>query len=408
MATFKQIADFDVARFMGDRSRLSKCADGFFRDLFVGHNNAFPDEVMHGAFDWDGEIIYAPCAYESAFNAWSSIGRFFKHVQSDPGDIDARQETYYVYHCANAAAGNIVFGDNRTVFCAAGHISTTTQKIFTAKGDRTFDAQHLSVATDGTVVFKSDQVLYILSCSDNAMTGYVTHTIPLGSGASWFKLLENKLDNDFSYVAVCETKKSAVTREESGKLWLIGLKTNGVINRLGIDGIQDCSRHPQKPELVVLGQKLTLLSLPDLKTIRSVALSLNGSTKNVHPACAAVTHSPNSRHFALAYAGNGDVEIRDARTLEMMHTLNGRGFPLPDMAWDSTGNYLACRFADQPGQTKTELAVFDIRSQEIVFKIAINNKITESFPGTFFKWSPHATELACLIDNQRIQVYKLA
>ncbi len=404
MTTFKQIADFDVARFMGDRSGLGKCADGIFRDLFVGHNHAFPDEVMHGTFDWDGENIYAPCAHESAFNTWSSIGRFFKHVQ---GDIDTRQETYYVYHCANAASGNIIFGDNRTVFCAAGHTSTTAQKIFAAKEDRTFDVRHLSVMTNGTVVFKAGQTLYILS-PDNAMIGYVTHTVPLDSGISWFKLLENRLDSDFSYVVVCETKKSAVTLEESGKLCLIDLKTNSVINRLGVDGLQDCSQHPQKPELVVLGRKLTLLSLPDLKTVRSVPLSFPGNTRNVRSACAVVKHSPSGHHFALAYADNGTVEIRDAKTLEMMHTLNGCGVPLPDMAWDSTGNYLACRFTDRPGQTKTELMVFDIRSQERIFNITISNKKIEQYPDTVFRWSPRAAELACLIDNQRIHVYKLA
>jgi hypothetical protein len=404
MATFRQVADFDVARYMGVRSGLGQCADGFFRDLFVGHNNALPDERLHGAFDWDGEIIYVPCGYESAFNAWSSIGRFLKHVQSND---DAGRKASFVYHCV--ADGGIIFGNDRTVFSASIHTSTAVQKIFEAKGGSTIDAQSLSVTTDGTIVFKVDHVLYILSRSGDAITGYITHTIPLNSRINRSKLLENRLDSDFSYVAVSETIKSGATPEESARLWLIGLKSNSVINRLEMEHILDFSRHPYKPELVVLGRKLTLLSLPDLKTVRSVELSFAGNAGNVNPAYAIVAYSSNGQYFALVRAGNGDVEIRDAGTLETVYALDSRGLSLSDIAWDCTGNYLACRFAVPSDPVKSELTVFDIRSQEIVFNITISNKKEKAgkYADTVFRWSPRTTELACLIDNQRIRIYKL-
>ncbi|MDC8445465.1 MAG: hypothetical protein LV471_06000 [Nitrosomonas sp.] len=407
MANFKQIADFDVARYMGVRSGLSKCADGFFRDLFVGHNNAFPDETLHGAFDWDGEIIYVPCGYESAFNAWSSIGRFLKHVQSNH---DANRKACFVYHCAGVVDGGIIFGNNRKVFCASVYTNTAVQEIFDAKGDCTIDMQSLSVTTDGTIVFKADHVLYILSRSDDAITGYITQTIPLNSRINRFKLLENERDNDFSYVAASEMIKPGATLEGTAKLWLISLKSSSVINRLEMEHIFDFSRHPYKPELIVLGRKLILLSLPDLKTIRSVALSFTGDTGNADLVNTNVVYSPNGQYFALTYADNGDVEIRGAGTLETVYTFNGRGFPLVDMAWDSTGNYLACRFAVPSDPTKSELTVFDIRSQEIVFNITTNHKKEQAgkYPETIFRWSPRTTELACLIDNQRIRIYKPA
>jgi hypothetical protein len=403
MATFRQVADFDVARYMGVRSGLGKCADGFFRDLFVGHNNAFPDESLHGTFDWDGEIIYVPCGYESAFNAWSSIGRFLKHVHSNH---DANRKACFVYHCI--ADGSIIFGNDRTVFSASMHISTAVQKIFEAKEDCTIDVQSLSVTTDGTIVFRADHVLYILSRSGDAIAGYVTNTILLNSRVNRFKLLEDRLDNDFSYVAASETIKSGATLEGPAKLWLIGLKNSSVINRLEMEHILDFGRHPYKPELVVLGRKLTLLSLPDLKTVRSVELSFAGNAENVNPVCATVAHSPNGQYFALVYAGNGDVEIRNASTLETVYTLNSRGYSFSDIAWDSTANYLACRSAFPSDPIKSELMVFDIRLQEMVFNITISNTKEEAgkYTDTVFRWSPRATELACLIDNQRIRVYK--
>lgn len=407
MANFKQIADFDVARYRGVRSGLGKCADGLFRDFFVGHDNALPDERLHGAFDWDGEIIYVPCGYESAFNAWSSIGRFLKHVQSN--HHDASRKVCFVRYCTGVVDGGIIFGNDRIIFSASVHTSTAVQKIFETKEGCTIDVHSLSVTADGTIVFKADYVLYILSRSGNAITGYVTQSIPLNSGINKIKLLEHRLDSDFSYVAACEARKSAAKLGEPAKLWLVSLKSSSVINRLEMESILDFSRHPYKPELVVLGQnKLTLLSLPDLKTVRSVALPFAGG--NPDPVCANAVYSPNGQYFALTYAGNGDVEIRGAGTLETVYTLNGRGFPLVDMAWDSTGNYLACRFAVPFDPVKFELTVFDIRSQEIVFDITINHQkeTAEKSPETVFRWSPRATELACLIDNQRIRIYKPA
>jgi hypothetical protein len=161
--------------------------------------------------------------------------------------------------------------------------------------------------------------------------------------------------------------------------------------------------------LVVLGRKLTLLSLPDLKTVRSVELSFAGNAGNVNPAYAIVAYSSNGQYFALVRAGNGDVEIRDAGTLETVYALDSRGLSLSDMAWDCTGNYLACRFAVPSDPVKSELTVFDIRSQEIVFNITISNKKEKAgkYADTVFRWSPRTTELACLIDNQRIRIYKL-
>lgn len=409
MATFRQIADFDVARYMGIRSGLGKCADGLFRDFFVGHNNAFPDEILHGAFDWDGEIIYVPCGYESAFNAWSSIGRFLKHVQSN--HHDANRKACFVRYCAGVVDGGIIFGNDRTVFSASVHTSTAVQKIFEAKEGCTIDVHSLSVTADGAIVFRSDHTLHILSRSGNAIAGYVRQTIPLNSRISRFKLLENRLDSDFSYVAACETSKSGAKLGEPEKLWLISLKSSSVINRLEMGSILDFSQHPYKPELVVLGQnKLTLLSLPDLKTVRSVVLPFAGNAGNADPIYANVVYSPDGLYFALTYADNGDVEIRGAGTLETVYTLNGRGLPLVDMAWDSAGSYLACRFAVPFDPIKSELTVFDIRSQEIVFDITINHKKDKAgkYPETVFRWSPRATELACLIDNQRIRVYKPA
>jgi len=409
MTTFRQIADFDVARYMGIRSGLGKCADGFFRDFFVGHNNAFPDEILHGAFDWDGEIIYVPCGYESAFNAWSSIGRFLKHVQSN--QHDANRKACFVRYCAGVVDGGIIFGNDRTIFSASVHTSTAVQKIFEAKENCTIEVYSLSVTADGAIVFKSGHTLHILSHSGNAVSGYVTQSIPLNSGISRFKLLENRQDSDFSYLAACEASKSAAKLGEPAKLWLISLKSNSVINRLEMESVLDFSRHPYKPELVVLGHnKLTLLSLPDLKTIRSVVLPFAGNAENADPVYANVAYSPNGQCFALTYGDNGSVEIRDASTSETIHTLNGRGFPLVDMAWDSTGNYLACRFAVPSDPIKSELTVFDIRSQEIVFDITINHKKDKAgkYPETVFRWSPRATELACLIDNQRIRIYKPA
>jgi len=408
MTTFKKVADFDVARYMGHRSWLRKCVEGFLRNLFVGHNNAFPDEFIHGAFDWDGETIWTPCGYEHAFNIWSRFGQFVAHVNSDEAACQkTKDETRYVYRRGLIYANDIVFGDNRIVFCLEGHQGGSVRSIFKAKGDSAFDARQLTVSSNGEVLFKAGQVLNILSRPDVEATDFVTDSIPLGEGVSWFKLLENSQDGDSSYVGACAANKNTATRNEPGRILLISLKRKSVFNRVEVDGVQDFSRHPGKDELVVLGRKLSVLSLPDLKTINTIELPLTGKERNADSEYSVIRYSSNGDYLALAYAANGDVEIRDAKTLEIMHTFGGFGTLLPDMSWDRTGRYLACRYKDQKDGNQTELRVWDVRSHETVLRISTRNKLVDSFPVMAYRWSPLATELACLVDNQRIQIFEL-
>jgi len=404
MTAFKKIADFDVARYMGDRSKLGKCVDNFFRDWFVGHNNAFPNEVMCGAFDWDGETIWTPCGYEHAFNMWSRIGQFLGHVKSDN---EVNQETYFVCRCDAANDNGIIFGDNHIILCAMGYKGASIKSIYKTRDDRTFDATHLSVTRDGAAVFTAGQTLHILTRSDEENTEFVKHTILLDTKINWFKLLENRLDSDFSYVAACVAKKSITALDEPSQMMLISLNSKSVINRVEVDGVQDFSRHPEKEEMVVLGQKLTVLSLSDLKTVNSIELPLTGKARDINPEQAVVQYSSNGHYLALAYAANGEVEIRDTKTLEVIHTFSNQGYRLPDLSWDGSGEYLACRFKDQQDQDKVELVVWGVQSRETVFRLSTRNKKADHFPAIAYKWSPHATELACLINNQRIQIYEL-
>ena len=404
MTTFKKIADFDVARFMGGRSKLGKYFDGFWRDLFVGHNNAFPDEVMCGAFDWNGETIWTPCGYEHAFNTWSRIGQFVAHVKSDEA---GQQETQYAYRCGDARGNNIIFGDNRILWCATSYKNVDVQSIYKAKENSTFDARHLTVTRDGSVVFTDGQMLNILARSDTGTAEFLTHKIPLDKGINWFKLLENDLDSDFSYIAVCTAKRTATALDEPNRITLISLKNNSVFNRVEVNGTQTFSRHPKKEEMVVLGQKLTVLSLPDLKTVNAIELPLMGKERNMNPAHSRVEHSPNGQYFALAYTAKGDVEIRDTHSLEIIQTFDGQGRLLTDMSWNSTGEYLACGFRDRNGREKIELIVWDMKSHKTVFRISTGNKKVDAFPTVVYRWSPLAAELACLVDNQRIQIFGL-
>jgi len=404
MTKFKKIADFDVARFMGDRSGMGKCFDGFFRGLCVGYNHAFPDEIIQGAFDWDGETLWTPCGYELAYNAWTRIGSFLEHVK---GDSDSQRVASYAYQLGATGAGDILFGDNLTLLYADKQKGTAIKSIFEAKHDRPLDARHLTVTHEGAIVFKTGPAINISTRSDEDNGVFTTQTIPLDAGMSWFKLLENNHDSDFSYVAACTPRSSPANIEKISKLMLIGIKNKNILNRVEIDGVLDFSRHPQKEEMVVLGRKLSLLSLPDLKTVMSVELPLKKKNKDGNAVQAVIHHSPCGQYFALVCAPSGEVEIRDAKTLEMIHTLNGPGFPLPDMSWDKTGKYLAYRYLERDNRKNTQLVVWDIQSQTIVFQIASSNEKDEDIPNIAYKWSPHATELACLIHNQRIHIYTL-
>lgn len=402
MTIFKKTADFDVARFMGERRGFGKCLDGLFRGLVVGYNNALPNEIVCGAFDWDGETVWTPCGYEPAFNAWSHIGRFLEHTK---GDSSAQRKMFYAFQ-RNKASAQVIFGDNRTVFCADGTRGLAAKCIFSTQEGQRLNAQQLTVAQDGTVIFLTGQTLMMIAPAGNGTKDFVTHSIPLDSGVNRFKLLEDKNDSDFSYVIACETKPTGA-HDQTSRLILIDMKNKGVFNRMSVPGVRDFSRHPQTSELVVVGNRLTVLSLPDLKTVRTVELAQQSQSDHTDPASTTISHSPDGSYVALCHGGANRIEIRDAQSLEVKTTLTGSGAALPDLSWDCTGRYLACRFIDQRDPKQAELMVWHIASQETAFRITTGNKTVDDCPNIGYRWSPHATALACLIDNQRMQIYEL-
>ncbi len=333
------------------------------------------------SFDWDGKSIWTPCDCGLATNKWSAkTGEIIKRLGG--GIISRNYKTLYVHLCGEG----VIYGNG--VALLFSNIISHPKVIL----EEPFEIHDIYATKDGStiILLKDDKHLTIIERS-NSSNDFREYSILTNNAGEKLKFFENTPVN-----------MSYIFRYSSQDLNLISLKEKSVVNSCTINGIKDFSKHPDKDLLIVLGDKLTLLSLPDLEIISSANLSSDRDAS--YGVINLICYSPCGKYLALSYATGGKVEIWDARELKYLYKFDGAGVPMYNaLSWDFSGRYLACSFKHKASEAT--LIVWDAVSKEEVLK-------TESSCPSFnlksppFKWSPTSTKIACLVGNKRIQIFE--
>lgn len=365
----------------------------------AGHDSKRPVLVI--TFDWNSNYIWVSYCAGIAVNIFSAkTGKFLKHVKSG----DNYYGTAFAYNCGSSME-DIIFGTYAGKIYHSNSYDGNVKLILSHRYN-----------TDSVNVTKDGNTLVLLKHLKSIDNGIAITVFERSSSSYDFKESSIHIDKNLLNSYLSELKLFEDTQRRSslifvydsydGDLVLVDLKEKSVVNSTNLSLIRNISKHPNENLLVVLGHELILVSIPELKIDKSLKLPMTRS-ENIPP----MAHSPCGRYLALSYAINGEVEIRDARTLETLYVLDAQeGIPQLDMSWDINGRYLACRYHSREQGTKPMLVIWDVTSQQQVFKTETHSPHKDAGKkGVAFRWAPDSTTLAFLVDSGKIrmQIFKL-
>ena len=168
-----------------------------------------------------------------------------------------------------------------------------------------------------------------------------------------------------------------------------------------LHGVQQVAEHPVKNLIATIGKDLSTISIDSKEIINSVELPL-ARDKAFLDSEGKLSFSSCGRFIALSYTISGEIEVRDANTLDLMFTLEGLGIPQSDLDWDVTSKFLACRFRSRKG-SEYSLVVWDLRNRKIVLETKSSDI---NIVRNAFKWSSYSSKLASLVDKKRVEIFE--
>lgn len=406
---FTKILDLGVARYMGKGARIPDWLNSLV-SMFAKTEAGDTQSGYHvRAFDWDGRNIYTACDCVLAFNTWQMDGRFIEHIA-------ASDESRTTTHVRRIGAAGTLFGNGAQLFyqSTSGLVRLATSGVLVSS---------LSASLDGRVIAAIGREgsgsldIMVWSRSNPYAEGFEKVKISL-SRSDFFDAYSVALNvfegaqskaNLLCVYGRCYGDRSEITKPLAIVLLKVG--ENGILGKTVLPGVCSLMPHPMGKIVAVLGESLTLLAVPDLKVLKSVELPLvrEREARFFPP----ITYSACGRYLALSYSINGEVEIRSAESLEVLATFDdAEGFPQPDIAWDKSGRYLACRFVCRSktrfNHWEAYVHIWDVKARRYAAKIPasmLGNREIGSDTG--FIWAPDAAEIAVLLDEQRVQVYRV-
>lgn len=411
---FRKTIEFVVGKYTGDThlSPAWKVLDTIFNLFSKDNKNELGKEETINSFDWDGDTLFTSCDCHVAANLWNSTTKQLISRRSYTVNNFDRESWSTMFSIKCGYSDGVLFGNGSHLFYSEKHEST--KKLNTGK----FNCNSVNVFDNGK------QLVYLQESTSNTPVELILQkrgpargskfkeqVIPIDEVVSNHKhMLEYLNVSVFEMVQIKQTYVCLFSRlilgnrdlQEAQDLFLVNIHDNLSVKHKSITGIHHVSGHPSRPEIVVLGERLTILSVESLEIIQEVELPNTRDTQCIFNNV--VSHSACGKYLAISYAINGEVEILDSTTLEVQQILGGSfGFPQPEMSWDITGRFLACRFYGREHREAT-LVVWDIKSHQVVLqtKSSITNDSKVSF-----KWCPKSTKLLNLIDNQKIEIFEL-
>lgn len=408
---FKEIQDIAVARYTGSIDNFSKTIIKI-SDFFSGSKKDTLSEPHEGHytrnFDWDGGYIFTPCDCFLAANSWRAYdGNFINRYN---GDTDESYATMLSLKCGSG----VIFGNGLNLYYSENYKNPL--KFTTAKYG--FEIESLSTDNIGKAFFAisglkngEKEGVYLFfgkrnysvgeefklglilipneeSSPSRNLTTNSGRTVHLPSATGKFVGIYNSVQNNYI--------------NEISYLYIIDYINEKKLFKFRLKGIQDVSKHPVKDYLAVIGKELTIVSYIEGKIVKSVELPIARRESNYEGIDSVICYSRCGRYIALTYSVTGEVEIRNAESLNIEFILEGYGIPQGEMSWDITSNFLACRFRNRE-RYEYILIVWDLRTRQVVLKTPSSR--TEVIH-TGFKWSETSTTIACLVDQKRIKIFQ--
>lgn len=397
---FRKIADIPVARYTGSFDSALERTLVYIAKLFrsTEQNEINPGHVTR-TFDWDGEYLYTPCDCELAANVWSISN---KNKVSRLGTSSESLATMYAYQFGEQ--GEAIFGNRgQLLYCNnAGHV----QRLNIQPLDH---MDSIKVAKDKRRVFfieESGGQSELVAVEKGSSSSIDRRSFVVRSGqavdpSGIFHLCVCEPKEENSYLVLYTKIYCGKYVSEEKDLYVMKMNYPGKVKHRTISGIHAIAGNPKKAECIVLGRTLALICLETLKIIKEAELTgprdVDYYFNNV------ICFSPCGGYVAVSYNADGDIEIRDAVTLKVVKTLsNNWGFPQADIAWDVSGQFLACRMHSVESGVTT-LVVWDTRTGAVCLQD--RSSPTDEVP-VAFRWSPYSSCIANLVDCQRIALYQ--
>lgn len=398
-----KVLDIGVARYMGSgavkspfgRKLLGVFSSGVLPDTDEGH--------FTNAFDWNDSVIWTSCDCFLAANKWNvrsgeHYGYFLGKNQS--------YSTLITRACGDGAiygnGGDLYFSSSKNkaqLLYEKGIIAIETIQTFKGWPGKVLLLTGTNSSDFGVTVFERDS-----SYSDfTQRTIHIDKQLFAKEDVYRSRLKVELIEKKSLVLLYRPVHKPGI--EDLQELFIIDLNTEKCIAHCEVHGIQNLSYHPNGEKIAVLGTRLSIRSTQNLNQVENeieltVARDENISSDYGSP----ISYSTCGRFIALSYAVSGEIEIRDAETLEKLTVLEGYGIPMSDMSWDITGKFLACRFMSRESGSFQVLA-WHVDSEREVLRVPAS-RMEYNQPG--FRWSTSNTSLAVLVERKRIQVFRLS
>jgi hypothetical protein len=351
-------------------------------------------------FDWDGTYVWTPCDCKLAVNTWAiNSGNHLSYINQN----NESKATLIAKKCGYGS----VFGNGFHLYCSS--MNSIIQEIESEL--MPFDIYSLVVAKNSgkemvSILTKDSQLKLGIFLRDAASKPFKYHQFEIKSeyisdnySSNWnVKLIE---DSDWrkSYTLLYGTTNNNEL-EKDRDLMLIDLYNDKILAHQTLSGVQDVDLHPNRHKIVVLGKRLSILNRENLKVEVKTLLP---TTRPPHEK-GVVAFSRCGRFISVSYNASGDIEIRDAERLNLLHSFSGYGKPFSDISWDITGRFLACRYKNRESRRRYLLIIWDLMAKKEILKTEASEV---EFSNYGLMWSEYSTSIGFLVNKSRVQIYEL-
>ncbi|MCB1930445.1 MAG: WD40 repeat domain-containing protein [Rhodocyclaceae bacterium] len=367
------------------------------RSLFPGPEEGFGGFTVRN-FDWDGASrIIRPCDVHLGYDTWDVLRG--SHLESFELSEESRPTMYSVQ-----LVGGVFFGNGKTV---AFRPTYKPHEILPIELDP-YSPDGFGVTRDRKVLaaLLGDESKVAVICSDYIGTFQLSFVdTELADGvhserAVYFSPFQGK-DRSFYVVqqqsSMEEYPPQAITRHD-----FESRKKTGSIR---VCGLQNIALSPDGLTLVAIcTNRLVRLCAINLEILDEIPLA--APREHEKYALPPAQFSPCGTYLALSYSITGDVEIRDALTLELKLSIASHGIPAAPLEWSSDGRFLAGGFRRRI-DGKPQLHIWSIPETECLAIIDDIRFFSPTRPHCYspktFYWNASKAELLLLLQNGRIQ-----
>lgn len=394
---------FDVVNEVRTAFRVRPQAQGIVQHLESGIESLLniPHEGYGGYtvrnFDWDGNsTIIRPCDVHLGYDKWNILDG--SHIEKFEYSKESFATLYSVL-----LLGGVLFGNGRTVVFKANYKSRELLPI------------ELAASEYGFGVTRDRKVLAMLP-EDRTKIAVLNTDY---SGDFHFEMFDTKLsedsnsqravyfnpfqgDNSSFYVMQQQSSMENLPEQTIARH---DFKTRQLTSSIRIKGLQNIALAPDGDCLVVVcTDRIERIDPIDLSCIDSKSLTApREHEKYVQPA---VQFSPCGSYLALCYNISGEIEIRDASTLEIIENISTLGLPSAPLEWSSDGRMLAGGFKRR-SDGKSQLYIWSIpnaKSLAVIDDVLLfpPSRPHCSSPKSYY-WHSSKAELLFLLNNGRVQ-----